>query len=747
MSASHQHTPLSDDTDQPRQGLVERVRRGWILRPINSLFMLMLVAVLGCTFALASHFLDGSLEMQIAAGAGAAAIGFFIAVAFWISRRKQLTMALVRQMSQLVDGLVLFNHSDQLISKPTGVLAEFPGLNRQPFIKRIAELARSIDVGDGIPEKFPDIEAGLLREFLNGGLQEVRLELHDGRTLVLGQIFLDDGPRMLMVRNTTDATQRERALRESEARYIRLTQIASDWVWETDANHRFTSVSGRFAQITGVPPESLIGKRFIEVANLRQDPGVIRDLQRLMREHEHFSDVTCPLKLQGKHGPVQLRLAAHPMHDPSGRFLGYRGVAADVTRQRMAEVDAENARRSVKDAIAAASEGIALFDSRNQFLMCNRTLANAFAPAGHLLQAGNSLEGIINGMFASRLLSVPEGLGSTSQRRMLEELCRGDLRREFAGAKGRWYRVGANKTADDGLILIVSDITEMKKHEAALAARIDELQLTKTKLTEQKETLSRFADNLAIARNEAEAASRAKSGFLAAVSHELRTPLNAIIGFSEVMSAESFGPLGNAKYKDYAGDILDSGQHLLGLINNILNLSKAEAGSLTLSRETFELAEVIEVSSRIACPRNMDTHLTIDMDPALGKVDADAQKLKQILINLISNAVKFTPATGTINVTASRLENGFEIAISDTGIGMRAEEIPQALTAFRQIDSSLGRKYDGTGLGLPLAKRFTELHGGTLRIESSLGEGTTVTVFFPNMVEKQDAEPDAARVA
>ncbi len=747
MSVSDRHTSHSEQPDQAAPGLMALARNGWVLRPINSSLLLVVATLVGCAFAFASYQTGGSLEVQIAAGAGAAALGFAIAVTFWLTRRKQLTMALVQQMGQLVDGLALFNHSDQMITQPSGVLADFPQLNRQPFIKRVAELARNIGTDDGIVENLPDVGTGLLRQFLKGAVQEIRLELHDGRTLVLGQVFLEDGPRMLMVRNTTEATQRERALRESEARYIRLTQIASDWVWETDANHRFTSVSGRFEEITGMQPESLIGKRFIEVANLRQNPGVVRDLQRLMREQEHFSDVTCPLKLSGKYGPVQLRLAAHPMHDTTGRFLGYRGVAADITRQRMAEVDAENARPSVKDAIAAASEGIALFDNANSFVMCNRTLANAFAPAGHLLRQGCVLEEIITGMFEARLLKVPEGMGAISQRRMLEELCRGDLRREFAGAKGRWYRVGANKTADDGLILIVSDITEMKKHEATLAARIDELQLTKTKLTEQKETLSRFADNLAVARNEAEAASRAKSGFLAAVSHELRTPLNAIIGFSEVMSAESFGPLGNAKYKDYAGDILDSGQHLLGLINNILNLSKAEAGSLTLSTESVNLSEIVEISARIACPRNMDTQLNIEIDPLLGMVEADSQKLKQILINLMSNAAKFTPSTGTISVCASRLDNGFEIAISDTGIGMREEEIPHALTAFRQIDSSLGRKYDGTGLGLPLAKRFTELHGGTLRIESSLGEGTTVTVFFPDRLQDQKPEADAARVA
>lgn len=743
MSASHPHTPTSSEAEIPHDFLAG-VRHFWSRRPIHTSVILLLVTLAGAGFVAATYRWAGSFEAQVAAGVVASAFGFGVAVAFWMTRRRQLTTAMVTQMGALVDGLALFSHNDQLITVPTGALEEFPSLDRLPFIQRITEQARSVGGGCDQVVPTPETSAVLVRQFLRGDLHEIRLELHDGRTLDLGQVFLDDGPRMLIARDMTEATQRERALRDSEARYIRLTQIASDWVWETDANHRFTSVSGRFEQITGVPPQSLIGKRFIEVSDLRRDPAVVRDLQRLMREHEHFSDVTCPLKLVGKHGAVQLRLAAHPMHDSTGRFLGYRGVAADITRQRMAESDAENARRSVKDAIAAASEGIALFASTGQFLMCNRTLANAFAPAGHLLRVECTLDEIVAGLFDARLLNMPEGMGALSRRRMMEELRRGDLRREFSGAKGRWYRVAANKTADDGLVLIFSDITEMKKHEATLAARIDELQQTKTKLTEQKETLSRFADNLAVARNEAEAASRAKSEFLAAVSHELRTPLNAIIGFSEVMSAESFGPLGTPKYKDYAGDILDSGQHLLGLINNILNLSKAEAGSLTLNPEPIDIAEVIQVSARMACPHNMGTDLEIRVEPEIGEVMADSQKLKQILINLISNAVKFTPASGTIRVVAERMESGFRIAVSDTGIGMRTEDIPQALTAFRQIDSSLGRKYDGTGLGLPLAKRFTELHGGSLTIESALGEGTTVTVYFP---ERGTTAEDTTRVA
>ena len=243
-----------------------------------------------------------------------------------------------------------------------------------------------------------------------------------------------------------------------------------------------------------------------------------------------------------------------------------------------------------------------------------------------------------------------------------------------------------------------------------------------------------FERVLRAAKEEAEAASRAKSDFLANVSHELRTPLNAIIGFSEMMRNELMGAFGNPRYVEYAADIHESGIHLLNLINDILDVSRAEAGELTLNERAIALPAVVASAKRLIDARARDAGLALEavLPEGLPGLWADERLVKQMLINLLSNAVKFTPEGGRVTVTARREpDGGLALAVADTGIGMAAEEIPVALTPFRQVASSLTRKHGGTGLGLPLVRSFIERHGGTLGIESRPGLGTTVTLRFP----------------
>ncbi len=239
---------------------------------------------------------------------------------------------------------------------------------------------------------------------------------------------------------------------------------------------------------------------------------------------------------------------------------------------------------------------------------------------------------------------------------------------------------------------------------------------------------------LRTAKEAAESADRAKTHFLAAMSHELRTPLHSIIGFSEVLMSQALGDLGNEKYVEYAGDIRDSGLHLLGIINDLLDIAKAEAGKLELREGGIDLSDSIAATLRLMKPQaeTAEVELVTEIAPELPAMRGDEQKLKQILLNLVSNAVKFTRQGGRAKIAAGYdPDGGIVIRVEDTGIGIAEDDIPKALTPFSQVDSDLSRGYQGTGLGLSLSAAMVAMHGGTLTLDSEVGVGTTVTVRFP----------------
>jgi signal transduction histidine kinase len=258
---------------------------------------------------------------------------------------------------------------------------------------------------------------------------------------------------------------------------------------------------------------------------------------------------------------------------------------------------------------------------------------------------------------------------------------------------------------DGGILITYSDVSERQRVEADLRR----------------------------AKEEAELASRSKTEFLANMSHELRTPLNAIIGFSDVLAGQVFGPVGDKRYHDYARDIHDSGRHLLNLINDVLDVSKVEFGKVELAEEIVEFPVVVNSCVRLMHERAQaaGVAVAIELPADLPAIRADGRRLKQILINLLSNAVKFTPSGGCITLSAAADATGFRMSVSDTGIGIAAEDLATALRPFGQIDSRLARKYQGTGLGLPLIKAMAELHGGGLELTSEPGRGTTATVRLP----------------
>jgi signal transduction histidine kinase len=275
---------------------------------------------------------------------------------------------------------------------------------------------------------------------------------------------------------------------------------------------------------------------------------------------------------------------------------------------------------------------------------------------------------------------------------------------------------------------------ESRQSEQALKEQVAELEQAHARLEQQGAVLAGLAEQLKTTSEQASAASRAKSEFLAAMSHELRTPLNAIIGFSEIIKSETFGPVGSLKYRGYAEDINVSGQHLLDLINDILDLAKIESGTEELHEAPIEVPQAARSVLNLVKQRAEKGGIALELDllhnPPL--LRADERKLKQILLNLMTNAIKFSRENSTVTLKARAGDKlGYLFEVVDTGIGMAPEDIPKALSRFGQIDGDLDRQQEGTGLGLPLTRTLVEMHGGSLRLRSEIGAGTTAIVRFP----------------
>jgi len=276
--------------------------------------------------------------------------------------------------------------------------------------------------------------------------------------------------------------------------------------------------------------------------------------------------------------------------------------------------------------------------------------------------------------------------------------------------------------------------------EKRLMATVSDLQRSQLALERQTQELADLAEKYAEEKTRAEEASQAKSKFLANMSHELRTPLNAIIGFSEMMGAGMFGPLGPDKYREYCTDIHQSGQYLLEVINDILDMSKIEAGRIRLDQEEIALEAFLNDAMRVVSTRAHDKNLDLVADISRGaRMRADHRLLKQIVLNLLSNAVKFTPQGGRVVIRGRASDSAVTIAIADSGIGIPKDALAKLGRPFEQVESQLTKSHQGSGLGLAIAKSLTELHGGTMRIRSQPGRGTIVLLRLPTDGRTQEA--------
>ncbi|WP_157231055.1 sensor histidine kinase [Kiloniella laminariae] len=384
---------------------------------------------------------------------------------------------------------------------------------------------------------------------------------------------------------------------------------------------------------------------------------------------------------------------------------------------KASELRAKRSEAQLTQAIETMSEGFALYDQDDKLVLCNSNYRNISAKRARIITLGSRFEDIIRELVYAGDFVGTEGHEEEFIRETYNSHKSLQERMILHLSNGTWLQYNHRQTPAREIVVLATDITPLKNQEREIRR----------------------------AKEIADQANTAKSQFLANMSHELRTPLNAILGFSEIMKSELMGPLGSQHYKSYCQDIHSSGTHLLDLINDILDLSKIEAGAFELHDETVDLTQTARAAHKLVVGQSSSDHVpvTLNMTLDLPYVRADLRAVKQILLNLLSNAVKFTPQGGEVVLSAEENSDGsLSIAVKDTGIGIPSHELERILEPFIRADTPMTRAFEGTGLGLPLVKSLMEQHGGTLKLESKINKGTTATITFPaNRVIKNEGNP------
>lgn len=425
-----------------------------------------------------------------------------------------------------------------------------------------------------------------------------------------------------------------------------------------------------------------------------------------------------------------LRVRAEAVRNRAEESLRLIGICVDVTEHRTLAERTATADMRLRDAIETISEAFVLWDSGNRLVTCNSKFQQLYELRDEDVMPGAPREDIIASGRQPTIVNAvrPDGRvedGARSYEAQIED--------------GRWLRINERRTKDGGFVSVGTDISSLKRqeerlmeNERALTANVADLRKSRQTLEVQAQQLAELAEKYAEQKGHAELASAAKSEFLANISHELRTPLNAILGFSEIMESGLFGPLGSEKYHEYLRDIRESGEYLLEVINDVLDMAKIEAGRFKLSRETIDIDKVVMDAMRVITPRAEEKSIALRAEAACGlTVEVDRRALKQILLNLLSNAVKFTPAGGRVTIRTRAVGGAMNVYIEDTGIGIPKDAIEKLGRPFEQVENQFSKSHKGSGLGLAIAKSLAELHGGSMRIRSTVAVGTVVLVRLP----------------
>ena len=525
-----------------------------------------------------------------------------------------------------------------------------------------------------------------------------------------------------------DAERENNSIEEiSRQRYRAAVDGSDGGIWEVDLTRNTAFLSKSLAKTVGLPEKET-------VLPLPQFLGLFSTQYR-----DQFYNL---LKRAAINGPFEVEMGAESLPI----FLSCRGrptqrddqtklvigMALDITETRGAQARLQSAEARLFDALRSMNDSFVIWDQMDRLVLWNNKFEDFFGFQSGQLEPGMTYATVE--YHATRNIAQTVELGTESGN-------------EIQLADGRWLRYLETHTADGGRVSIGTEVTAIRTREQQLQVNQDALEKTINVLRKSQVRIVELAENYEQEKIRAEEANQSKSEFLANMSHELRTPLNAINGFSDIMQKEMFGPLGDTRYKEYVNDILFSGQHLLSLINDILDMSKIEAGKMTLNTEPMIMSDMIAQVIRIVRGRADENRLKLIYDgDQTPEIEADPRAVKQILLNLTTNAIKFTPEGGMVRIAVEPKSAGLIIHVTDTGIGISKEDIARLAQPFEQIDSQHSRQHEGTGLGLALSKSLVELHGGNFNISSVVGEGTTVTFTLPLTVQVKEPVKESNEV-
>ncbi|HLO75950.1 MAG TPA: PAS domain S-box protein, partial [Magnetospirillum sp.] len=485
---------------------------------------------------------------------------------------------------------------------------------------------------------------------------------------------------------TLRRSERRAALAEDEVRNLfRAVEQSPVSIMITDTAGKIEYVNPAFTTMTGYPRDSVLGHNPRLLRSPSTPPDVYADMWHTIGEgHDWRGEIVN----QRRDGSVYWeQMTVSPVKDSGGRVENYIAIKEDITEVRSLRLALEREHANIRRLLEANKDAITLIDGEGRIRYVNPALRQQFGAT-----EGQDAAEVFGGPLATP--GEDEDVRSVEWRSPRTE---------------RIYDLTVTRVADpDGgssLLQVFHDITARKQAEDAMAN----------------------------ARQAAELANRAKSEFLATMSHELRTPLNAIIGFSEIIDQQLLGPVGQPQYREYAHDINESGKHLLQLINDILDVARLEVGRVALREELIDPAGIVRACLNMVRERAEAGNVRIgaDLPPPTPMLWADARRLKQVLVSVLGNAVKFTPAGGKVSVGLRADADGLCITVTDTGIGIAPTDLAKVMAPFGQADSGMARRFEGSGLGLPLSRQLMDLHGGALTLESTPGNGTTVTLRFP----------------